>query len=66
MPKFETANLMIDLDSLRALEKVAVLQSFTAAARALGSPKSNVSRLIATSATRLITWAAQAASHQDC
>jgi len=47
VPKFETANLMIDLNSLRAFEKVAVLQSFTAAARALGLPKSNVSRLIA-------------------
>jgi len=38
---------MIDLNSLRVFEKVAALRSFTAAARALALPKSNVSRLIA-------------------
>ena len=38
---------MIDLNSLRIFEKVAALRSFTAAGRALGLPKSNVSRLIA-------------------
>jgi DNA-binding transcriptional LysR family regulator len=36
-----------DLNSLRTFEKVASLKSFTAAARALGLPKSNVSRAIA-------------------
>lgn len=36
-----------DLTSLRTFEKVASLRSFTAAARALGLPKSNVSRAIA-------------------
>ncbi len=38
---------MLDLNSLRIFERVASLQSFTAAARALGLPKSNVSRAIA-------------------
>jgi LysR family transcriptional regulator for bpeEF and oprC len=38
---------MLDVDSLRVFEKVASLKSFTAAARALGVPKSNVSRIIA-------------------
>ena len=38
---------MLDIDSLRIFEKVASLKSFTAAARALGLPKSNVSRVIA-------------------
>lgn len=38
---------MLDLNSLRVFEKVASLKSFTAAARALGLPKSNVSRAIA-------------------
>lgn len=38
---------MLDLNSLRIFEKVASLKSFTAAARALGLPKSNVSRAIA-------------------
>jgi DNA-binding transcriptional LysR family regulator len=38
---------MLDLNSLRMFEKVASLKSFTAAARALGLPKSNVSRAIA-------------------
>lgn len=38
---------MLDLNSLRVFEKVASLKSFTGAARALGLPKSNVSRSIA-------------------
>jgi LysR family transcriptional regulator, regulator for bpeEF and oprC len=38
---------MLDLNSLRVFEKVASLRSFTAAARVLGLPKSNVSRVIA-------------------
>jgi DNA-binding transcriptional LysR family regulator len=38
---------MLDLNSLRVFEKVASLKSFTAAARALGLPKSNVSRSVA-------------------
>ena len=38
---------MLDIDSLRIFEKVASLKSFSAAARALGLPKSNVSRVIA-------------------
>lgn len=38
---------MLDLNALRVFEKVAVLRSFTAAGRALGMPKSNVSRAIA-------------------
>jgi LysR family transcriptional regulator for bpeEF and oprC len=38
---------VLDLNSLRIFQKVASLKSFTAAARALGLPKSNVSRAIA-------------------
>src|ERR1700761_6711966 len=38
---------MLDLNSLNVFAKVATLRSFTAAARALGLPKSNVSRSIA-------------------
>jgi DNA-binding transcriptional LysR family regulator len=38
---------VLDLNSLLTFEKVASLKSFTAAARALGLPKSNVSRAIA-------------------
>lgn len=38
---------MLDINSLRMFQKVASLKSFTAAARALGLPKSNVSRAIA-------------------
>lgn len=38
---------MLDLNSLQVFDKVAALRSFTAAARALGLPKSNVSRAIA-------------------
>ena len=38
---------MLDLNSLHVFDKVATLKSFTAAARALGLPKSNVSRSIA-------------------
>ena len=38
---------MLDLNALRVFEKVASLKSFTSAARALGLPKSNVSRAIA-------------------
>ena len=38
---------MIDLNALRVFERVATLRSFSAAARALGSPKSSVSRCIA-------------------
>jgi len=38
---------VLDLNALRLFEKVASLKSFTAAARALGLPKSNVSRSIA-------------------
>lgn len=38
---------MLDFDALRVFERVAALKSFTAAARALGLPKSNVSRAIA-------------------
>lgn len=49
---------MLDLHSLLVFEKVAKLKSFTAAARALGLPKSNVGRTIAqleaTLGTRLL------------
>lgn len=38
---------MIDLNALRVFEKVASLKSFSAAARALRSPKSSVSRAVA-------------------
>jgi DNA-binding transcriptional LysR family regulator len=38
---------MLDLNSLQVFDKVASLKSFTAAARALALPKSNVSRSIA-------------------
>ncbi len=38
---------MLDLNSLRVFEKVASLRSFTGAARALGLPKSTISRSIA-------------------
>ena len=38
---------MFDLNSLQVFEKVASLKSFSAAARVLGMPKSNVSRAIA-------------------
>ncbi|MET3896298.1 LysR family transcriptional regulator for bpeEF and oprC [Devosia sp. UYZn731] len=38
---------MLDIKSLQIFEKVASLRSFTAAAHALGVPKSNVSRAIA-------------------
>ena len=38
---------VLDINALRMFEKVASLKSFTAAARALGLPKSNVSRAIA-------------------
>src|SRR5580658_6332424 len=38
---------MIDLNALRVFERVASLQSFSAAARSLGSPKSSVSRSVA-------------------
>jgi DNA-binding transcriptional LysR family regulator len=46
---------MFDLNSLRVFEKVASLKSFSGAARALGMPKSNVSRLIAKLETDLGT-----------
>ncbi|SHG12058.1 transcriptional regulator, LysR family [Kaistia soli DSM 19436] len=38
---------MVDINALRMFEKVATLKSFTSSARALGVPKSNVSRAIA-------------------
>ena len=38
---------MLDLNDLRVFEKVASLRSFSAASRALGLPKSNVSRSVA-------------------
>jgi len=38
---------MLDFDALHIFERVAALKSFTSAARALGLPKSNVSRSIA-------------------
>jgi DNA-binding transcriptional LysR family regulator len=38
---------MIDLNALRVFERVASLQSFSAAARSLGLPKSSVSRSVA-------------------
>jgi DNA-binding transcriptional LysR family regulator len=38
---------MLDLNALRVFERVASLQSFSAAARSLGSPKSSVSRSVA-------------------
>jgi DNA-binding transcriptional LysR family regulator len=38
---------MIDLNDLRAFEKVAATKSFASAARALGVPRSSVSRSIA-------------------
>lgn len=38
---------MIDLNALRVFDKVASLRSFSAAARALGAPKSSVSRAVA-------------------
>jgi LysR family transcriptional regulator, regulator for bpeEF and oprC len=38
---------MLDLNDFRVFEKVAKLKSFSAAARALGLPKSSVSRCVA-------------------
>src|ERR1700761_6001230 len=38
--------VMLDYEALEVFEKVAALKSFTAAAKALGMPKSNVSRAI--------------------
>ena len=38
---------MLDLNDLRVFERVADLRSFSAAARALGLPKSTVSRSVA-------------------
>jgi DNA-binding transcriptional LysR family regulator len=38
---------MLDLNDLRVFEKVATVRSFSAAARSLGLPKSNVSRSVA-------------------
>ena len=38
---------MVDLNALRVFARVASLQSFSAAARALGAPKSSVSRTVA-------------------
>src|ERR1700722_7948502 len=38
---------MLDLNDLRVFERVASLRSFSAAARALGLPKSSVSRSVA-------------------
>src|ERR1700728_859355 len=46
---------MMDLNDLRVFEKVASLRSFSAAARALGLPKSSVSRGIARLETELGT-----------
>jgi DNA-binding transcriptional LysR family regulator len=46
MPKVATIRA-VDLNSLLVFEKVAALASFSAAARALGLPRSNVSRIIA-------------------
>jgi LysR family transcriptional regulator for bpeEF and oprC len=46
---------MIDLNDLRVFEKVASLRSFSAAARALGLPKSSVSRSVARLETELGT-----------
>jgi len=44
---------MMDLNDLRVFEKVAALRSFSAAARALGLPKSSVSRSVARLETEL-------------
>ncbi len=44
---------MLDLNALLVFEKVAALKSFTRAARALGLPKSNVSRSVARLETAL-------------
>jgi LysR family transcriptional regulator, regulator for bpeEF and oprC len=46
---------MMDLNDLRIFEKVASLRNFSAAARALGLPKSNVSRSVARLETLLGT-----------
>lgn len=46
---------MVDLNDLRVFEKVASLRSFSAASRALGLPKSNVSRSVARLETELGT-----------
>jgi LysR family transcriptional regulator for bpeEF and oprC len=46
---------MMDLNCLRVFEKVASLKSFSGAARALGMPRSNVSRLITKLETELGT-----------
>ena len=46
---------MIDLDALRIFEKVATMGSFSAAARALGLPKSSVSRAVSVLETELGT-----------
>jgi LysR family transcriptional regulator for bpeEF and oprC len=46
---------MMDLNDLRVFEKVASLRSFSAAARALGKPKSSVSRSVARLETELGT-----------
>jgi len=49
---WDTAWVM-DLNDLRVFEKVASLLSFSAAARALGLPKSSVSRSVARLETEL-------------
>lgn len=54
---------MIDLNALRVFEKVASLRSFSAAARALGSPKSSVSRSIAMLEAGLGTRLLQRTTH---
>ncbi len=54
---------MIDLNALRVFEKVASLLSFSAAARALGAPKSSVSRAIATLEAELGTRLLQRTTH---
>ena len=54
---------MIDLNALRVFEKVATLLSFSAAARALGSPKSSVSRSVAALEAGLGTRLLQRTTH---
>lgn len=54
---------MIDLNALRVFEKVASLLSFSAAARALGAPKSSVSRAVSTLEAELGTRLLQRTTH---
>ena len=54
---------MTDLNDLKVFEKVAALESFSAAGRALGMPKSTVSRCVVRLETQLGTRLIQRTTH---